>query len=296
MKAGLAALLLVAGTAQAAFDVAVTVDDLPAHGKLPPGVTRLAVAEAHLQAFKAYGVGEAWGFVNARGALGTGGDGDGDAALGAWRQAGHPLGNHTYSHMNLGRAASLEAWAADVVAGEPLVEQHMQGADWKWFRYPNLSVGDGERRDAALAFLRGRGYQIADVSLAFSDWDYTDAYARCKTAGDEAAVAAMTAHYLRGVDAGITQALAQSQAVYGRTIPLVLLTHLGAFSAATLPAVLQRLQAAGARFVPLAKAQADPAYQHFGGGSLITRAARAQNTQLPASPAAATLDLKSLCK
>lgn len=294
MKRPLAALLLAAASAAQAFDVAITVDDLPAHGKLPPGVTRLAVAEAHLQAFKAYGVGEAWGFVNAQGAPGTGGDGD--AALVAWRRAGHPLGNHTYSHMNLGRAASLEAWAADVVAGEPLVEQHMQGADWKWFRYPNLSVGDGERRDAALAFLRGRGYQIADVSLAFSDWDYTDAYARCKAAGNEAAVAAMTAHYLRGVDAGITQALAESQAVYGRTIPLVLLTHMGAFSAATLPAVLQRLQAAGARFVPLATAQADPAYQHFGGGSLITREARQQGTPLPARPATDTLDAKHLCR
>ena len=289
-KARLATLLVALAGAAHGFDVAVTVDDIPAHGKLPPGVTRLGVAEAHLRAFKAFGVGEAWGFVNARGA-----ETDGDAVLVAWRKAEHPLGNHTFSHMNLGRAASLEAWQADVIAGEPLVEKHMQGADWKWFRYPNLSVGDGERRDAALAFLKSRGYQVADVSLAFSDWDYTDAYARCKAAGDDASVAAMTAHYLRGVDAGIAQALAESKAVYGRTIPLVLLTHMGAFSAVTLPEVLSRLKAAGARFVPLAQAQADPAYGRFGGGTLIAREARAQNIRLPARAGVEPFDVKALC-
>jgi len=291
MKRPAATLLALLSSAAPAFDVAITVDDIPVHGQLPPGVTRLEVAQAHLQAFKDFGVGEAWGFVNARGA-----ETDGDAVLAAWRQAGHPLGNHTFSHMNLGRAASLAAWQADVIAGETLVARHMQAADWHWFRYPNLSVGDGERRDAALAFLRGRGYRVADVSLAFSDWDYTDAYARCKAAGDDVAVARMTAHYLRGVDIGIQQARAESRAVHGRDIPYVLLTHLGAFSAATLPEVLRRLQTAGARFVPLAQAQADPAYARFGGGGLITREARARGVSLPARPPAENLELKNLCR
>lgn len=290
MKAFFAVLLLWLASAAQAFDVAVTVDDIPVHGMLPPGVTRLEVAEAHLRAFKAFGVGEVWGFVNARGA-----EAEGDAVLAAWRRAGQPLGNHSFSHMNLGRAASLQVWTTDVIAGETLVEKHMRGANWRWFRYPNLSVGDGERRDAALAFLRERGYRVADVSLAFSDWDYTDAYARCKAAGNEAAVAAMTAHYLRGVDAGLSRARAESEALYGREIPFVLLTHMGAFSAATLPELLRRLQTAGARFVTLEQAQRDPAYERFGGGSLIAREARARNASLPAHAAAEALDLKTLC-
>ncbi|MDM4765252.1 glycoside hydrolase family 2 TIM barrel-domain containing protein [Pelomonas sp. SE-A7] len=274
------------------FDVAITVDDLPVHGALPPGVSRLQVAEAHLQAFREAGVTEAWGFVNSRGA-----EQEGDAALAAWRRAGQPLGNHSYSHMNLGRAASLEAWQEDVVAGEPLIARLMAGSDWRWFRYPYLAVGDGERREAARTWLLERGYRIADVSLSFSDWDYSDAYARCKAVGNEAAVAAMTAHYLRGVDAGIAQALTDSEAVYGRRLPLVLLTHMGAFSAVTLPEVLRRLQAAGARFVPLAQAQADPAYQRFGGGGLIAREAKARGLALPSQSADPTpLEPKSLCR
>lgn len=290
-RSPLAALLLSGVQAALAFDVAVTVDDLPVHGKLPPGVTRLQIAEAHLQTFREYGVVEAVGFVNAQGA-----EIEGDAVLAAWRRAGHPLGNHTFSHMSLGRAASLQAWQADVVAGEPLVRKHMAGADGQWFRFPNLAVGTGERRDGALAFLHGRGYRVADVSLAFSDWNYKDAYVRCKAAGDEATLAAMKAHYLRSVDIGIAQTRAESQAVYGRDIPFVLLTHMGAFGADTLPEVLQRLKAAGARFVTLAQAQSDPAYERAGGGSLIAREAKARGVPLPLRPSAGTFNLETLCQ
>lgn len=287
----LAALLLTGAQAALAFDVAVTVDDLPVHGRLPPGVTRLQIAEAHLQAFREYGVVEAFGFVNAKGA-----ETEGEEVLVAWRRAGHPLGNHSFSHMNLGRAASLEAWQADVLAGEPLVRKHMAGADWQWFRFPNLAVGTGERRDGALAFLRSRGYRVADVSLAFSDWNYKDAYVRCKAAGDEAALGTMKAHYLRTVEAGIAHVRAESQAVYGRDIPFVLLTHMGAFGAATLSDVLQRLKAAGARFVTLAQAHADSAYERVGGGSLIAREAKARGVQLPSRPPAGSLNLETLCQ
>lgn len=297
MKALFAALLvlLLAGCASKplpVFEVAITVDDLPVHGRLPPGVSRLDVTEAHLRAFKQAGVTEAWGFVNARG-VET--DAEGDAVLAAWRRAGHPLGNHAYSHLNLGRAPSLQDWQNDVIAGEPVVARHMAGQDWRWFRYPNLAAGDGERQTAAREFLLARGYRIADVSLAFADWDYSDAYTRCKTVGDEEAVAAMTAQYLRGVDLSLARVQADAQQVFGRPIRHVLLTHLGAFSAATLPEVLKRLQAAGARFIPLEAAQSDPAYARFGGGSLIAREARARGIALaPGSPQA--LDPKTLCR
>jgi hypothetical protein len=39
-------------------------DDLPVHGTLPPGETRLSVAQKILAAFKAAGVPEVYGFVN----------------------------------------------------------------------------------------------------------------------------------------------------------------------------------------------------------------------------------------
>jgi peptidoglycan/xylan/chitin deacetylase (PgdA/CDA1 family) len=289
-----AALTLVAATTQAqTFDIAITVDDLPAHGPLPPGTTRSGIAQSYLATLKAHHVPEAFGFVNAAKLAQFP---DGDAVLDAWRRAGYPLGNHTFSHMNLQRAPSLEAWQADVIAGEPAVASRMAGADWHWLRFPNLSLG-GERAAKAEAFLRERGYRVADVSVAFSDWSYTDPYARCLAKGDEKSIDAMKRQYFRDVERGIARMKDDSTRVFGRVIPQVLLTHLGAWSAATLPEVMARLDAAGARYVPLSQAQSDAAYAQAGGGSLITREAKRKGIKLAGAPDAEPgLDLKGMCQ
>lgn len=289
------ATVLLSGLAHAqSFDLAITVDDLPAHGQLPPNMTRLGIAESHLHILKAHGVPEAFGFVNA---AKIDGSADGAAVLDAWRAAGQPLGNHTWSHMNLARAPSLAAWQADVEAGEPAVAQRMQGANWHYLRLPNLAAGD--RFPQAHAWLRARGYQVADVSVAFSDWSYTDAYARCVRNGDTATIGAMKSQYLAAVERGIAQMKADSLRVYGRIIPQVLLTHLGGWSAVTLPDVLARLDQAGARYVTLAQAQADPAYAQPGGGNLVERTARQRGIRLEAlaqpDPASA-LDPNAVCR
>lgn len=287
----LSSALFHAASAAETFDIAITVDDLPVHGQLPLHMTRLGIADAYLQALAAHHVPEAYGFVNAIGIKNEPGS---EAVLDAWRKAGYPLGNHTYSHMNLDSAASLEAWQADVVAGEPEIASRMTGADWHYLRYPFLAAGSA-RHDAALAYLRGRGYRVADVSVSFDDWMYSDTYARCLAKGDTATIQAMKAQYLASVDGAIAQMKTNSRRVYGRIIPQVLLAHIGGWSAATLPDVLSRLDAAGAHYVTLAQAQADPAYAAPGSGTVIERTARQQGISLaPAAPAA--LDIQSLCR
>jgi len=291
-----AAALLCAATAHAAepFDIAVTVDDLPSHGALPPGVTRTGIVAAHVGAFKAHGVPEAFGFVNA-GKLAR--EPGAAAALDAWRAAGHPLGNHGHDHMALSKTASLAAWQADVTGGEPAIAARMAGQDWHWFRYPFLDGGDTPAlRGDAQAWLAQRGYRIAAVSVSFDDWAYTEAYARCASQRNDTAIAAMKAHYLRKVDDAIARMLSTSRQVYGRVIPQVLLTHAGAWSAATLPAVLDRLDAAGARYVTLAQAQADPAYAGAAGGVVTERAAAAQGIALAPAVEDRSVDLDGMCR
>lgn len=305
----LAALLLAGGVLQARaadkpaaaerFDIAVTVDDLPAHGSLPPRMSWPGIAQSYLATLKAHHVPEAYGFVNAIRLKDQPGS---EPVLDIWRKAGYPLGNHTYSHLGLSQAASVEAWEANVKEGEAPVASRMAGADWRYLRYPFLDAGNTQaRHDAAQAWLKGQGYKIADVSFSFDDWAYTETYARCVAKGDAAAIEGMKTAYFARVDAGIVRMKALSQAVYGRVIPQVLLTHMGAWSAATLPEVMRRLDAAGARYVPLARAESDPAYDETGpqaaNGDMMERTARERHVDtsgLPQVPPVGNLD--AMCR
>jgi hypothetical protein len=281
------------------FDVAVTVDDLSVHGPLPQGKSWPAIADSYIATLKAHGVAQAWGFVNARRLAEQPGS---SPVLDAWRRAGYPLGNHTFSHMGLSQAPSLQAWQDDLKAGEPAIAARMKGQDWHVLRFPFLDGGnDPARHDAAAAWLRAEGYRIADVSISFDDWAYTEAYGRCLAKGDQAAIADMKADYLRRVDAAIVRTKALSQRVYGRMVPQVLLTHLGAWSAATLPDVMAKLDAAGARYVSLEQAQSDAAYREpsprAGVGVLMERRAQDAGIDLAGVPAGAPLPkLDAVCR
>lgn len=261
-----AALMLIAAPRSSAdyaddrqpFAIAITVDDLSGNGRLPPGMTRLSIAGLYIQALKQRRVPEVYGLVNVSKLQR---DSDGAEVLDSWRRAGYPLGNHSYSHLNLNRASTFEEWKTDVVKGEQEIARRMKGADWRFFRFPNMAAGkDQSQHDMAIAFLRQRGYKIAEATVSFDDWAYSDAYARCLAKGDDAAILAMKAQYLEGVDDGIVRMKALSHKVYGRMIPQILLTHLSGWSAAMLPDVLARLDSAGARYVRLTSVKRDPSY------------------------------------
>jgi hypothetical protein len=284
---------------QPRFDLAVTVDDLSVHGTLPPGTSWRAIGQSYIATLKAHGVPQAWGFVNAKRIAEQPAS---EAVLDDWRKAGYPLGNHTYGHLGLSQAPSLQAWIDDAKAGEPAIAARMPGTDWRMLRFPFLDGGaDQARHDGAAAWLKSHGYRIADVSISFDDWAYTETYARCMTRGDHAAIAGMKANYLQRVDATIARTRALSQRVYGRMVPQVLLTHLGAWSAATLPDVMARLDAAGAHYVTLEQAQLDAAYREpsprAGTGMLMERRAQDGGIDiggLPAVPPTGNLD--ALCR
>src|SRR5207249_1679729 len=45
-------------------DLAITIDDLPTHGAIPPGITRLAVVDRIIEVLRRHGIRDAVGFVN----------------------------------------------------------------------------------------------------------------------------------------------------------------------------------------------------------------------------------------
>ncbi|MDC7685282.1 polysaccharide deacetylase family protein [Asticcacaulis sp. BYS171W] len=290
--------LLTPAVAKDRFDVVVTVDDLPLQGQLTPGETRLGITQSYLKTLKAHKVPQAYGFINA-GKLDNAPDGA--AVYDLWQANGYPLGNHGYTHMNLGRAESLEAWIADMEQNEPELKRRVKDDSWRVIRMPNLAGGGkGARHDGAVAWMKSHRYIVAEVTMYFSDASYSAPYNRCLAKGDMAGIAALDGYYLAQVDAGIARAKRQSEKIYGRQIPQIWLTHLSAYSARMLPQVMDRLDAAGARYIPLAQALKDDAYSvpdsEIGNGLMMERVAKRLGVDIKEPPSGVPkLDLATLC-
>jgi peptidoglycan/xylan/chitin deacetylase (PgdA/CDA1 family) len=250
------ALGLFAAPAAAQEQIAITFDDLPSHSTLPSDTTRLDIAKQIIAALKAAKA-PAYGFVNG---LRLQDDPPSEPVLQLWRSAGFPLGNHTYSHLNLNRS-TLEDWEADTLKNEPVLAPLMPEADWHWLRFPFLAEGDTvTKHDAVRAFLAAHGYRIAAVTLSFDDYYWNEPYARCVAKGDKATIAAMETAYLAAAGTSFRYYHVLSQELYGRDIPYVLLMHLGAFDARMLPRLLALYKANGVSFISLDQAESDPFY------------------------------------
>ena len=238
--------------------IAFTFDDLPAHGSLPPGVTRMDVAANAIAALRAANVPDVYGFVNAADLEKNPTDID---VLKAWRAAGYPLGNHAWSHMNLNQH-TVEEWEADVLRNEPVLAPLMKHADWHWFRYPYLAEGDTpEKRAAIRSFFLKHGYRVAAVTMSFADYRWTEPYARCQAKGDNKAVALLQDTYLESADKSIDYYRGLSHELFGRDIPYVLLMHIGALDAEMLPRLLELYKSRGFQFITLEQAERDEFYR-----------------------------------
>ena len=96
------------------IEMAITVDDLPAHGQLPADTSRNDVAKKMVAVLQKYKVPEVYGFINA-GKIEFEKENTKDLEI--WRNASYPLGNHSYSHMDLHKA-SIKEFQDDVLRNE----------------------------------------------------------------------------------------------------------------------------------------------------------------------------------
>lgn len=293
-----ALIFLALAPAANAQQIAITWDDLPSHGPLPAGDTRVDIGRTIISAMKNAHVPSAYGFVNG---IHTENEPLSTPMLKEWRDAALPLGSHTWSHMNLNQR-SVADWEADVLKDEPLLRAYMGGADWHWLRFPYLAEGDTpEKRTEARKFLAEHGYKIAAVTMSFADYAYNEPYARCEAKNDTAGIAKLEKGYLDAADAYLGYSRAMSKALYGRDIPYILLMHVGAFDARMLPRLLQLYRDRGMSFVRLEDAEQDPFYRNDLDLSLpqspdtLEETMHARGLPLPPNPRL-DLDLNTICR
>jgi peptidoglycan/xylan/chitin deacetylase (PgdA/CDA1 family) len=285
--------------------VAITVDDIPEHGDLPPGISYQDVSHRLLKVFKDNDVDHVvFGFTN-----GTFMD-DSPEEIGIlkeWLTAGYPLGNHTYTHPNI-NSVTTASYLADIAKQDrllqtlapfsPLIQKrHM-------FRYPFLDEGNTlEKRNAVRAYLARNGYRIAEVTIDYEDWAWADAYVHCVAKHDDKSIEWLKDHIADSADRHLRASKAIAKQLFNRDVPQILLIHIALFNTVTLDKILKNWRANGVQFVSLDEALSDPVYAinpnlaYEGGRGFLEQISLARNIPLPPPDPTYSIErLKQFCK
>lgn len=273
----LACLGTVLGPARASADrqsgreVSVTVDDLPwVYGGVPIEVVERET-ERLLAAFTRHRI-PAIGFVN-EGKLVIDGAVEERRVglLKQWIDAGHDLGNHTFSHRDL-HATPVDVFQEEIARGDDIITRLLAPLQRRprYFRHPQLHTGRTlETKTRVEQFLTRSGYRVAPVTIDNYDYIFARAH-HLAPADDRPRIEQAYLEYMAAVVRFYEQ---QSLAIVGREIRQILLLHANGLNAQTMPALAAMLEGRGYTFVTLDRALEDPAYQsadRFTGAGGIT--------------------------
>lgn len=90
-----------------------------------------------------------------------------------FRKEGLELGNHTYSHVNLNRL-SAEQYINNIDKADKILSPVM--TEPKYFRYPYLAEGTGEKKQQVQDYLIANQYTIAPVTIDSKDYRFNERF------------------------------------------------------------------------------------------------------------------------
>jgi len=243
-------------------EVAITIDDLPAgDASHMSAATITDLTQKLLGTLRDQKI-PIVGFVNEKKLYKFGEVDQRIAALKMWLDYGFELGNHTYSHSSLNQVG-LKAWEDDIVQGESVTRLLLSERNMKlrYFRHPFLDTGrDLQTRREAEAFLVGRGYRIAPITLDAWDWMYAGVYEDAKKRSDTALQQQLADSYLSYSDSVFAYSEQLSKQIMGYEPRQILLLHANQLEADHIGDLLEVMRKRGYRFITLEEALNDSAY------------------------------------
>jgi peptidoglycan/xylan/chitin deacetylase (PgdA/CDA1 family) len=245
-------------------EVAITIDDLPAAAASPTRGDAKSIIDMTtklLAILKQQNI-PAVGFVNEQKVYKWGEVDERIRALSMWLDAGFELGNHTFSHPSLNQVG-LQEFEDNVIEGESvlklLLTQHKMKL--RYFRHPYLDTGRDLRTKLDVeAFLTGRGYRIAPVTMDAWDWMFASVYSDAKARGDAAMEQQVVTTYLSYTETVFAFYEKFSKELFGYEPKQILLLHGNQLEADHLNEVLDMLRKRGYRFITLESALSDQVY------------------------------------
>lgn len=177
-----------------------------------------------------------------------------------WKQAGHVLGNHTWSHGDLNAKPAAE-YQRDVLRGDDPVRS-ATGSRPVFFRHPFLHAGPtADVKSSMDRFFRDNGYRIAPVTIDNQEWVFAAVYRKAADENDSALRDRVAREYIAYMERVTGFFEERGRSVLGREPAQILLLHANLLNAEHLDALLAMFERRGYRFVPVEEAMRDEAYR-----------------------------------
>ena len=238
-----------------ADEIAITFDDLP--GQKSESAENQRIINAHiLNTLKKYNA-SAIGFVNEGKLYDQGETQEKIAILKSWIDAGHPLGNHTYSHPSLNNS-KLDSFKKDVIKGADVSKKlmHNAGLTYCYFRHPYLHTGSNPKiRSDFERFLKKENYIIAPVTIDTDDWKFNQQLIDNPKDKEK-----IIQKYLQHTNAKFAFYKHASQKIFNRNIKHIWLLHVNLINAYAMNELLDIVHNLKYDIIPLNQALKDPVY------------------------------------
>ncbi|WP_299971771.1 polysaccharide deacetylase family protein [uncultured Roseobacter sp.] len=179
-------------------------------------------------------------------------------ALQAFADAGHTIGNHSWSHPDYG-TLTRDEFHDETRWTDEILQQWIDGP--RYYRFPFLREGETEAaKTAATRVLEELGYQNVPVTIDNDEWQFNADYLAALEDGDEAAAATIARNYVAHMQ--IRTAFFQSLAIdeLGGDVDHVLLVHLNRINADHLGTLLEWYDAQGWTFISVDEAITHPVF------------------------------------
>ncbi|MFH2055200.1 MAG: polysaccharide deacetylase family protein [bacterium] len=172
--------------------------------------------------------------------------------------AGHTVGNHTWSHLNLNKTDTT-SYFEDINRGQESIARWV--GEVHYFRYPFLFRGaDTTKHDVVTRYLEDEGYVVVPVTIDNDDWRFNKDYAAAMNEGDTASALKIGAEYLSHMQRRTEYFDSVSVADLGRSVKHILLLHMTELNSIYLDSLLSWYENSGWEFITAQQALTDPVY------------------------------------
>lgn len=167
----------------------------------------------------------------------------------AFRNNGLTIGNHTYTHLSL-NSITADKYIADIDHADSKLARVM--TEPKYFRYPYLAEGKGEKKQKVLDYLAAHHYTVAPVTIDSKDYEFNAQFYRIPYRKRSQNIDQFKKRYLAYIWKQTERAEKQSK--NGQPVKQILLIHANLLNSVCLADIIELYRSHGYKFITLDEA------------------------------------------